>query len=126
MSEDKEKYSGDLYGYEVMLRVLDEETWIVDVRDEVTDEYVDGYEFENYDEAVTEYKLQVNHLCNHKEPKLCNDNWRRIYTYDYDDTILRSTGGNNLYLLDVPWLIQAYLPERNTTTIWTDTTTTAG
>jgi len=73
MSEDKEKYSGDLYGYEVMLRVLDEETWIVDVRDEVTDEYVDGYEFENYDEAVTEYKLQVNHLCNNKEPKLCND-----------------------------------------------------
>jgi thiaminase len=73
MSEDKEKYSGDLYGYEVMLRVLDEETWIVDVRDEVTDEYVDGYEFENYDEAVTEYKLQVNHLCNNKEPKLCNE-----------------------------------------------------
>jgi hypothetical protein len=73
MSEDKEKYSGDLYGYEVMLRVLDEETWIVDVRDEVTDEYVDGYEFENYDEALSEYKLQVNHLCNNKEPKLYNE-----------------------------------------------------
>jgi hypothetical protein len=70
MSEDKEKYSGDLYGYEVMLRVLDEETWIVDVRDEVTDEYVDGYEFENYDEAVAEYTSQVHHLCNHKEPSI--------------------------------------------------------
>ena len=69
MSEDKEKYSGDLYGYEVMLRVLDEETWIVDVRDEETCEYVDGYEFENYDEAVAEYTSQVDHLCNHKEPK---------------------------------------------------------
>ena len=68
MSEDKEKYSGDLYGYEVMLRVLDEETWIVDVRDEVTDEYVDGYEFENYDEALAEYTSQVHHLCNHREP----------------------------------------------------------
>ena len=70
MNEDKEKYSGDLYGYEVMLRVLDEETWIVDVRDEVTDEYVDGYEFENYDEAVAEYTKQVHHLCNHKEPSI--------------------------------------------------------
>ena len=73
MSEDKEKYSGDLYGYEVMLRVLDEETWIVDVRDNETDEYVAGYECETYNEAVTEYKAQVHHLCNHKEPKLYNE-----------------------------------------------------
>ena len=69
MSEDKEKYSGDLYGYEVMLRVLDEETWVVDVRDNETDEYVDGYEFENYDEAVTEYTDQVKYLQEHGEPK---------------------------------------------------------
>ena len=73
MSEDKEKYSGDLYGYEVMLRVLDEETWIVDVRDNETDEYVDGYECETYNEAVTEYNSQVHHLCNNKEPKLYNE-----------------------------------------------------
>ena len=61
-----------------------------------------------------------------KEQQETDDNWRRIYTYDYDDTILRSTGSNNLYLLDVPWLIQDYLPERNTTTIWTELITTAG
>ena len=73
MSDDKEKYSGDLYGYEVMLRVLDEETWIVDVRDNETDEYVDGYECETYDEAVTEYTSQVNHLSDHGEPKLYNE-----------------------------------------------------
>ena len=69
MSEDKEKYSGDIYGYEVMLRVLDEESWIVDVRDDETEEYVDGYEYENYDEAVAEYTSQVNHLITNKEPK---------------------------------------------------------
>lgn len=33
-----------------------------------------------------------------------NDNWRGIYTYDNDDTILYSTGSNNLYSVDVPWL----------------------
>jgi len=69
MSEDKEKYSGDLYGYEVMLRVLDEETWVVDVRDNATDEYINGFEFENYDEAVTEYTDQVKHLQEHGEPQ---------------------------------------------------------
>ena len=70
MSEDKEKYSGDLYGYEVMLRVLDEESWIVDVRDNGTDDYVDGYEHENYNEALTEYKKQVNHLITNQEPSI--------------------------------------------------------
>ena len=70
MSEDKEKYSGDLYGYEVMLRVLDQESWIVDVRDNGTDDYVDGYEYENYDEAVAEYTSQVNHLITNKEPSV--------------------------------------------------------
>ena len=69
MSEDKELYYY-AYDYEVMLRVLDEETWIVDVRDDETSEYVDGYEFENYDEAVAEYTSQVHHLCNHKEPSI--------------------------------------------------------
>ena len=69
MSEDKELYYY-AYDYEVMLRVLDEETWIVDVRDDETSEYVDGYEFENYDEAVTEYTKQVHYLINHKEPSL--------------------------------------------------------
>lgn len=69
MNEDKEKYSGDLYGYEVMLRVLDEASWIVDVRDNGTDDYVDGYESENYDEAVAEYISQVNHLITNKEPR---------------------------------------------------------
>ena len=63
---------------------------------------------------------------NREKEQETNDNWRRIYTYDYDDTILRSTGSNNLYLLDVPWLIQDYLPERNTTTIWTELITTTG
>ena len=69
MSEDKEKYSGDLYGYEVMLRVLDEETWIVDVRDNETDEYVDGYECETYNEALSEFNTQCKYLDDHGEPK---------------------------------------------------------
>ena len=66
-AHDKEKYSGDLYGYEVMLRVLDEDSWIVDVRDNVTYDYVDGYEFYTYDEAVTEYTSQVNHYSRKEE-----------------------------------------------------------
>ncbi len=69
MTEDKEKYSGDTYGHEVMLRVLDEETWVVDVRDNATDEYINGFEFENYDEAVTEYTEQVKYLEEHGEPQ---------------------------------------------------------
>ena len=74
-----------------------------------------------------ELKADAESKANNREKEQeTDDNWRRIYTYDYDDTILRSTGGNNLYLLDVPWLIQDYLPEQNTTTIWTDTTTTTG
>ena len=70
MSEDKEKYSGDLYGYEVMLVAFDENSWSVDVYDEATDTYIDGDVFENYDEAVTEYTKQVHYLINHKEPSL--------------------------------------------------------
>jgi len=70
MNEDKEKYSDDIYGYEVMLRVLDEESWIVDVRDNATEDYVDGYEYEDYDEAVAEYNKQLHHLINNKEPAL--------------------------------------------------------
>ena len=70
MNKDKEKYSGDLYGYEVMLRVLDEETWVVDVRDNGTDDYVDGHEYENYNEAVGEYTYQVNYLITNKEPSV--------------------------------------------------------
>ena len=68
MSDDKELYHY-LYSYEVMLRVLDEETWIVDVRDDETDEYVDGYEFENYNEALSEFNTQCKYLDDHGEPK---------------------------------------------------------
>ena len=63
MNEDKERYQVINMVY-VMLRVLDEDTWIVDVRDNETDEYVDSYECETYDEAVTEYTAQVNQLNN--------------------------------------------------------------
>ena len=76
-----------------------------------------------------ELKADAESKANNRERQQqeTDDNWRRIYTYDYDDTILRSTGSNNLYLLDVPWLIQDYLPEPNTTTtVWTELITTTG
>ena len=65
-------------------------------------------------------ELEREQFNRERQQKETNDNWRGIYTYDYDDIILRSTGGNNFYLLDVPWLIQDYLPEQR---IWTATTT---
>jgi hypothetical protein len=57
--KDKELYSGvDDEGIEVMLRKLDYETWIVDVRKTLdqTDEYLEGYEYENYLDAFNQYK----------------------------------------------------------------------
>ena len=71
MTEDKERYQVINMVY-VMLRVLNEghtttlhnasntgDIWIVDVRDNETDEYVNSYECGNYDEALTEYTAQV-------------------------------------------------------------------
>ena len=69
MNEDKEKYSGDFYGYEVRL-VAFGDSWGVDVYDEWAYTYIDGDVFEKYDEAVTEYTKQVHHLINHKEPSI--------------------------------------------------------
>ena len=45
---------------EVMLRVLDQDTWIVDIRDHETDDYIDGFEFDNYETALAEYKNQYS------------------------------------------------------------------
>ena len=71
MNEDKEKYSGDLYGYEVMLRLFDEKDWMVEVLDNERDIFVDCcFDFENYNEALTEYKKQVNHLITNQEPSI--------------------------------------------------------
>jgi hypothetical protein len=56
-----EIYSGMLKNnIEVMLRILDQETWIVDVRDHETDDYLDGYLFNDYESALVEYKNQYN------------------------------------------------------------------
>ena len=55
---EEEIYSGvDDDGIEIMLRKLDETSWIVDVRKtfEETDEYIDGYEYENYSKALNQY-----------------------------------------------------------------------
>jgi hypothetical protein len=58
-----EIYSGMLKNnIEVMLRKLDQETWIVDVRDHETDDYLDGYLFNDYESALVEYKNQYNTL----------------------------------------------------------------
>jgi len=55
----EELYSGMLKNnIEVMLRVLDQETWVVDVRDHETEEYLDGFEFNDYESALVEYKKQ--------------------------------------------------------------------
>ena len=56
---EEEIYSGvDDDGIEVMLRKLDETSWIVDVRRTIdeTDEYLEGYEYENYLDAFNQYK----------------------------------------------------------------------
>jgi len=51
---EEEIYSGvDDNGIEVMLRKLDETTWIVDVRQQ--DDYIEGYEYENYSDALNQY-----------------------------------------------------------------------
>lgn len=58
MSKQEEIYSGlDDDGVEIMLRKLDETSWIVDVRQtfEETDEYINGYEYENYSDALNQY-----------------------------------------------------------------------
>jgi hypothetical protein len=56
-----EIYSGMLKNnIEVMLRVLDQETWVVDVRDHETEDYIDGFEFDNYESALAEYKNQYS------------------------------------------------------------------
>jgi len=58
MNKQEEIYSGvDDDGIEIMLRKLDETSWIVDVRKtfEETDEYIDGYEYENYSKALNQY-----------------------------------------------------------------------
>lgn len=62
IEEDKEIYSGVIRGYEVMLRALDEDTWIVDVRRDSDNEYVAGYQTEDYEEAEEMYYLQLNFL----------------------------------------------------------------
>tara|TARA_B100001939_G_scaffold299825_1_gene275412 strand:- start:791 stop:1030 length:240 start_codon:yes stop_codon:yes gene_type:complete len=62
IEEDKEIYSGVVRNHEVMLRALDEDTWIVDVRRDSDDEYITGYETEDYEEAEEMYKLYLNHL----------------------------------------------------------------
>jgi len=54
MIEEEEIYSGvDDNGIEVMLRKLDETSWIVDVRQQ--DDYIEGYEYENYSDALNQY-----------------------------------------------------------------------
>ena len=51
---EEEIYSGvDDNGIEVMLRKLDETSWIVDVRQQ--DDYIEGYEYENYSDALNQY-----------------------------------------------------------------------
>ena len=51
---EEEIYSGvDEEGVEVMLRKLDETSWIVDVRQQ--DDYLEGYEYENYADALNQY-----------------------------------------------------------------------
>ena len=51
---EEEIYSGvDEEGIEVMLRKLDETSWIVDVRQQ--DDYLEGYEYENYSDALNQY-----------------------------------------------------------------------
>jgi len=56
---NNELYSGILKNnIEVMLRFLDQETWVVDIRDHETEEYLDGFEFDDYDSALVEYKNQ--------------------------------------------------------------------
>jgi hypothetical protein len=56
-----EIYSGMLKNnIEVMLRILDQETWVVDVRDHETEDYLDGFEFNDYEDALVEYKNQYN------------------------------------------------------------------
>lgn len=56
---EEEIYSGvDDDGIEIMLRKLDETSWIVDVRltADDTDEYLEGYEYENYLDAFNQYE----------------------------------------------------------------------
>lgn len=56
---NNELYSGILKNnIEVMLRVLDQETWVVDIRDHETEDYLDGFEFDDYESALVEYKNQ--------------------------------------------------------------------
>jgi len=56
---NEELYSGLLKdNIEVMLRLLDQETWVVDVRDHETEDYLDGFSFPNYESALVEYKKQ--------------------------------------------------------------------
>ena len=57
---EEEIYSGvDDDGIEIMLRKLDETSWIVDVRQQ--DDYLEGYEYENYSDALNQYnKLNVS------------------------------------------------------------------
>jgi hypothetical protein len=60
--EDKEIYSGVIRNHEVMLRALDEESWIVDVRRDSDNEYITGYQTEHYKDATHMYNLYLKHL----------------------------------------------------------------
>ena len=56
---EEEIYSGvNDDGIEIMLRKLDETSWIVDVRltEDETDEYLEGYEYEKYLDAFNQYE----------------------------------------------------------------------